>query len=340
MPDQLCVGQKSNSPIVTPSPSDEYIFLESLSEKDKPWDKHRRNADIIEGYYRQGGLEKYANRIRFCSQVLDFKLIPHKDGQSRKLKLSNAQFCRVRHCPVCQWRRSLRWKAKAYEALPRVIIDYPDYRWLFVTLTLKNCNLVDLRATLDNVNYAFRKLTQLKDFPGVGWIKSVEVTRGRDGQTAHPHLHCLIMVPPSYFQGGYLSKKDWIDLWQNSLCVDYRPVLDVRAVKPESSPVGLIAEILKYQCKESDLVASKDWFLEYVKQMHKTRGVSVGGVLRGYFKDLEKEPEDLIGSDGEGSEADKCLQFRWNPRIKKYFLISEYPCDTRTVYHSKYYDTG
>jgi hypothetical protein len=29
--------------------------------------------------------------------------------------LSASRFCRVRTCPVCQWRRSLMWKAKAYQ---------------------------------------------------------------------------------------------------------------------------------------------------------------------------------------------------------------------------------
>ncbi|WP_170869787.1 protein rep, partial [Shigella sonnei] len=27
-----------------------------------------------------------------------------------RLRLREAHFCRVRHCPVCQWRRSLMWQ--------------------------------------------------------------------------------------------------------------------------------------------------------------------------------------------------------------------------------------
>jgi plasmid rolling circle replication initiator protein Rep len=85
-------------------------------------------------------------------------------------------------------------------------------------------------------------------------------------------------------QEDYLSKADWIALWKQCLRVDYCPVLDVKAIHAESSPVGLIAEILKYQCKESDMIASAEWFLEYVKQVHGTRAVGVGGVLREYFQ--------------------------------------------------------
>jgi len=80
MPDQVCVGRKSDKPIVTPSLSDGYTFLESLSEKDKPWDKHRKHADIISNYYKQGGMDSHAERVSLCSQLLEFKIVPAKQG--------------------------------------------------------------------------------------------------------------------------------------------------------------------------------------------------------------------------------------------------------------------
>jgi len=323
VPDPLLVGQKSCSPIVSPLNSDGYTFLESLSEKDKPWDKHRRNADIIAGYYRQGGMDSLADRVSQCSQLLEFKEVPNGQTGGKKLKLASAHFCRVRHCPICQWRRSLQWKARAYENLPRVVTDYPDGRWIFLTLTMKNCPLEDLRETLTHLNQSFRRLSQLKAFPGIGWIKSVEITRGRDGKSAHPHLHCLILLKDSYYQEDYLSKVDWIALWKQCLRVDYCPVLDVKAIHAESSPVGLIAEILKYQCKESDMVASAEWFLEYVKQVHGTRAVGVGGVLREYFRGLEEEPDDLVGHDDEATDetGGPSIYFRWHRPFKKYVMV-------------------
>jgi plasmid rolling circle replication initiator protein Rep len=322
-------------------PSDEYTFLESLSEKDKPWDKHRKNTDIVSNYYKQGGMDSHAERVSLCSQLLEFKLLPHKEGVEQKLKLTSAKFCRVRHCPICQWRRSLRWKAKAYENLPKVVADYPNGRWIFLTLTMKNCQLTDLRETLAHLNQSFRRLTQLKAFPGIGWIKSVEITRGQDG-SAHPHLHCLILLKDSYYKEDYLSKPDWIALWKQCLRVDYSPILDVRTIQPETSPVGLIAEVLKYQCKESDLIADCDWFLEYVKQVHGTRAVGVGGVLRDYFRELEEEPEDLIGHDEESTEDTQgpSLYFRWNRKIKKYVMVTATVIAIVSYSSKEYYDTG
>ncbi|GFE72304.1 protein rep [Chroococcus sp. FPU101] len=339
MSDHNNFGHNYND-IVQPTQQIEQVALSDISPQDKPWDKHRKNAEIISSYYKKGGMDRYAKRVDLCSRNLDFRLVDDKHRGCQKLKLFKAQFCRVRHCPICQWRRSLMWKAKAYEALPKVVTDYPQYRWLFLTLTLKNCELTDLRDTLNDINRAFKRLTELKVFPATGWVKSIEVTRGRDGQSAHPHIHCLLLVKPDYFAQGYLHKKDWIVLWQQCLRLNYKPILDIQAIHADKSPVGLIAEILKYQCKESDLCADADWFIEYVRQMHKTRAVSVGGVLRGYFKALEEEPEDLIGKDDESEKADDddtVMTFRWNTRIKKYILVRITSCNTRNI---QYKDTA
>jgi len=299
--------------------------LSELSPRDKPWDKHRANADIIARYYQNGKRTRKAQQVNSCSRLLAFRLVPDTAEGLLFLKLWAARFCRDRHCTVCQWRRSLKWKAKAHKILPKVVAAFPKHRWLFLTLTLRNCNLSDLRQTLDAANKAFQRLTQLKAWPAEGWIKSVEVTRGKDGFSAHPHFHCLLLVKPSFFTHGYLSQAKWVEMWQKCLRVDYKPILDVQAVKPNSSPVALIPEILKYQTKESDLVADQEWFLEYTKQMHKTRAIATGGVLHKYLRELEQEPEDLIGKEETEDQVDEgSLYFGWKPQEKKYRLLDDY----------------
>ena len=299
------------------------LYLSDLSGKDKPWDKHRSNSDKIADYYR--GIEefqKYADRIDCCSLLLDFRLVAEK--QEYKLKLDMARFCRVRHCPVCQWRRSLMWKAKAYKMLPSVVDAYPNYRWLFLTLTVRNCKITELQSTLQWMNKSWRRMMQRKKFPAIGWIRSTEVTRGKDG-LAHPHFHCLLMVKPIYFSGkSYMKQSEWIGLWRSSLRVDYDPIVDIRAIKRDHSPNELIPEILKYSVKESDLVADREWFLELTRQMYKMRTVATGGVLKQYLKQLEEEPEDLIGRDEIKTEDEineGHLLFNWKSEDRKYKLI-------------------
>jgi plasmid rolling circle replication initiator protein Rep len=294
--------------------------LSDASPKDKPWDKHRAFADRVQTHYAGSDFNDYSQRINFCSQLLEFGfgLDSH---DVLKLKLKSARFCRVRHCPVCQWRRSLMWKAKAYKVLPKIVEEYPKHRWLFITLTQKNAPITELRGTLKAMNQGFQRLVQRKTWPAVGWLRSTEVTRGRDGH-AHPHFHCLLIVPSSYFSYGYISKADWVKTWRDCMRLDYSPVLDVQAVKSGDHPSSLVPELLKYCTKESDMVADREWFLELTRQLHKMRCIATGGVLKEYLKELEQEPEDLIGEGEDPSADDASVYFGWKRQEKRYRMVN------------------
>lgn len=225
------------------------------------------------------------------------------------------------------------WKARALQALPRVLEDHPSHRWLFVTLTAKNCPIQELRETVRGMNDAFKRLTKRKDWPGQGFIKSVEVTRNPVTGEAHPHFHVLILVPSTYFGAKYLTQQKWRELWQSALKVDYLPVVNIKAVKPKGrqksavNPIdaisGAIAETLKYSVKPEDLVADPAWLLELTTQLHNTRAVGVGGILRNYFN--ADEPEDLINTDEspdtEASDDDLTIWFGWREAIARYVQI-------------------
>lgn len=312
MPEKISGGIQN---AITPSLSD-------LSKRDKPWDKHRANADKVTNFYAGSEFQQLSDRIYYCSELLDFRLVPDAEQGEMKLKLDAARFCRVRHCPVCQWRRSLRWKARAYKVLPQIVTAYPTHRWLFVTLTLKNVPISKLRDTLTWMHESFKRMVKLKDFPAIGWLKSTEVTRGKDG-SAHPHFHCLLLVQSSYFGKNYMKQADWCELWRKSLRIDYQPVVDVQAVKKGSQPMSLVPELLKYCTKESDLVSDREWFLELTRQMHKLRCVATGGVLKQYLKELEQDPDDLIGKEetAEKEVDEGHLYFGWKRREKKYKLV-------------------
>lgn len=298
------------------------LYLSDVSSRDKPWDTHRVNAKLVQKLYNGSDLQQYADRIKDCSRLLGFAFEAQDSGQL-KLRLQLARFCRVRHCPVCQWRRSLMWRARFLQALPRVIEAYPTGRWVFLTLTVKNCPLDELRDTLRKMNKAWERLTKRKQFPGLGFVKSTEVTRSANGD-AHPHFHCLLLVSPSYFGKPYLTQADWTELWKQALRADYTPVVNVKAVKPkagsepDSGIITAVLETLKYGVKEQDLLSDAAWLQELTKQLHKTRAVSVGGVLRKHISD--EEPEDLIhGEDEEGDLNDEVdIWFGWREMVNRY----------------------
>jgi plasmid rolling circle replication initiator protein Rep len=311
-------------------------YLSDVSLKHKPWDKHRAEADEVKEIYagsRFGRHRCYAQRVEQCSQVLQFARDPPAGGRRQKLTLKGAWFCRVRQCPVCQWRRSLMWQAKVYRALPQLVRDYPDICFLFLTLTIKNCEIENLRATLKLLAHGWQRMSQLTIWPALGWVRAVEITRGRDG-SAHPHYHALLMVPPTYFQADYLKQSEWAWLWQECLRVNYRPIVDVRRVKADYNPNwkgnasasykiwGAIVEILKYTVKVSDMVRDHDWFLGVVDQVHKMRSVAVGGILKKYIKDREKERmTDEPGEDPPADEAERIF-FGWKQEVRRYRKVN------------------
>jgi hypothetical protein len=49
--------------------------LSDLSERDKPWDKHRSNTDKVSAHYRRSEFNNLSDRTFFCSDSLDFKYV-------------------------------------------------------------------------------------------------------------------------------------------------------------------------------------------------------------------------------------------------------------------------
>lgn len=252
------------------------------------------------------------------------------------------------------------WRARFLTAIPKVLQAYPKHRWLFLTLTVRNCPMEELKPTLQQMNKAWHRLVQRKQFPAIGFVRSTEVTRaydcyddsiflGRHGSTwvkawesknkgkrvrmvptdeAHPHFHVLMLVSSSYFGGHYIKQAEWRDLWQSVLQVNYLPVVNVKAVKPkvtlENDPTQGIAiavlETLKYGVKEDDLISDREWLIELTKQLHKTRAVAVGGILKHFLS--EEDPEDLINTqedcEPEPQLEEDSIWFGWREMVKKY----------------------
>ncbi|MCY6598279.1 protein rep, partial [Escherichia coli] len=229
----------------------ELQYLTDYSPADKPWDEHRSISDDVGGIYlRAAGFERYGERVEGCSGILRFGWSTNEETGETRLRLRDARFCRVRHCPICQWRRSLMWQARFYQSLPKIVAEYPDARWLFLTLTVRNCPITELGDTLTVMNAAFQRLKDRKEFRGVlGWVRTTEVTRGKDGN-AHPHFHILLMVSPSMLSGdGYVKHARWVELWRDCLRVEYDPNVDIRVVKSrkpkdgESLPCSVVDQL-------------------------------------------------------------------------------------------------
>lgn len=283
------------------------------------------------------GYDRPAERVRDCAEWLVFALVTDPTTAEITWRLRSAPYCRYRHCPVCQWRRSLRNKAIILSALPRVLDAYPTARFAMLTLTVRNCEIADLRGTLADMGRGWQRLIQRRDWPAIGWVRAVEVTRAKDG-TAHPHYHALLMLPASYYSGqAYVPTREWVRRWRDAMRLDYDPVCDIRqakgrpqAVTPDRTPVearvaalqASIAEVVKYATKAADLVADADWLGAYIAQVRGTKALTSGGVLKGIFKpDTANEDLVHVGDDQAGDmqqDEDATLRYHWRTKHKRY----------------------
>lgn len=308
--------------------------LADYSPTDKPWNRHRANTDDIAAMYDGvPEFEKLQTNIYGCSGWLGFSWQCDIDTGEAKLKLKRANFCRSRHCPVCQWRRSLMWQARFYQALPKITEQHAKARWLFLTLTVRNCEISELKQTCKDMSRAWNKFIKRADLkPVQGWIRTTEVTRGSD-RSAHPHYHCLLMVPQSWFTGKYYVKQArLIELWKESLQANYSPNVDVRVVRPKKGAdkvltqaellQGAVSETLKYSTKAEDLKADKQWFLEYNRQVKGLRFMATGGVLKDILKQDQESNQDLItAGDDDGITEDtdtEIIKFNWQSERREY----------------------
>lgn len=302
--------------------------LSSYSARDKPWDTHRSNAQDVQRIYGAAvEFERYAERIAECSGVLRFGQAVDQESGEIHLKLRETYFCRVRHCPVCQWRRSLMWQARFYQSLPEVEQHHPNARWLFLTLTVKNCPVNNLRATLQAMNKAWQRFIKRKEFrPVQGFIRTTEVTRSKNGE-AHPHFHVLLMVPPSMLSGkNYVKQSRWAETWAECMRLDYMPMVNIQTVKnrnkddPRTGLQRAVAETLKYSVKPADMIDHPSWFLEMTRQVHKQRFVATGGALKDVLRVDEETQEQLTLTDGDAEQADdgQRIAFNWRARERQY----------------------
>lgn len=273
-----------------------------------------------------------ARRLESCAQYVEFARAD--DGQ---LSLHTSSFCRVRLCPMCQWRRSLKLGAQVRQVVEQANAGHiaqtgAPWRWLMVTFTVRNVEGADLGAAIDRIHKGLNNMAKSKAWRSAvkGWLRATEVTHNTNEKSAaydtyHPHMHLLLCVPAGYFSGkGYITQKGWAQLWQHYVGTDYTPVVDVRAIKPENGgrlsdlPAGeqaaamgkACAEVSKYAAKPADYIVPSDLALSMSAVqildtvLNKRRMTSWGGLLKDIAKQLmldDPESGDLVHIDQTAS---------------------------------------
>jgi len=306
------------------------------SGKQRPWREKKLDnvgyADILEILKI-----KKAYNVKQCGNVLEFK--PSEDGY---LKLYKTWFCKSKLCPVCNWRRAMKNSSQAQKVIEEVVKEKPKARWLFLTLSTKNA--IDgktLENSLKEMTKAFHKLFKYKKVSKnlIGFMRSTEVTVNKKDGSYNQHMHVLLCVENSYFKNkeNYISQEEWVGLWQKALRVDYKPVANIKAIKPnkkgDKDIQAAIKETSKYSVKSSDyLTGNQEKDAEIVQDLeqglHRKRMLSYGGLLKQKHKILnldDAENGDLIKTSDdetitEEEEKAHSITAIWNFEKQNYFL--------------------
>ena len=294
----------------------------SSTGKERPWKLHKQeNLQLVKIY--KTAREKNINLItdsrlfdlEHCADTLLFA-----ENAEGKKKLKSANFCRLRLCPMCQWRRSLKMFGQVQTITDKILERDKSTRFLFATFTVKNVDAENLETCINILNNKFLYLvSRNKTFAPakklkqnlLGYLKAVEVTYNTKDKTYHPHLHVIFAVRNTFFSSSkyYMSKKEWISLWQQALGVDYKPQTDIRAIK--SGTAKAVAEVAKYPVKTAPILSlPDDEAVEVLKtltlSLHKKRFVAYGGIFKTIKQELKltdvETDKDLVNVDTEQQE--------------------------------------
>lgn len=257
---------------------------------------------------------KKSFNVNSCSKFLKFG-----HTESGIVKLHNANFCRDRLCPMCACRRSKKIYGQVYSC-----VDYMknDYRFIVLTLTVRNVDASSLSDTVTHLNRSFSNLVRnYYRFKRIckGYLKCLEITYNCIRDDFHPHLHILIAVDKDYFKSDYyLHQSDFLSMWQMAAKDSSISQVDVRKIyyNPNRSDLNdissAVAEVAKYSVKPSDYIFPYNNFLTdkvvytFSTVLHKRRLLSFGGVFNSVRKLLFSN-DDLFHTDNK--EKDDFVSF-------------------------------
>ena len=231
---------------------------------------------------------------------------------------------------------------QAQKVIEAVVKEKPKARWLFLTLSTKNAIDGDtLEQSLKHLTESFRRLFKYKKVSKnlIGFMRSTEVTVNKNDGSYNQHMHVLLCVENSYFKNkeNYITQVEWVKLWQKALQVDYKPVANIKAIKPnkkgDKDIQAAIKETSKYSVKSSDyLTGNHEKDAEIVSDLeqglHRKRMLSYGGLLKQKHKLLnldDAENGDLIKTSDdetvtEEEEKAHSITAIWNFEKQNYFL--------------------
>ena len=309
------------------------------------------NRSVAVALHRSIGTSGVGRDIANCAQRLLLEF-PQEGEALGPAALVGARLCNRRLCPFCEWRRTRVWRARILQGLESYLQQHPKHRAVFLTLTVRNCQLSELRQTIQELHRSWKRMADQRWFPSPVWLRRTEVTvsgwewvestqlhepnpshakmqKSWGAISVHPHLHVLMMVRPSYFGKDYIKHLRWQQEWQMAARLDYAPVVDVRVAKDRRkasedgpvSPVSAVLEAAKYASKATDLMALGADLPEFHWQVKGQRFYGLSQELSRYIKAAEPDATELLdasrANDQGGPPVLSCVA-EWIEAVQEY----------------------
>ena len=250
----------------------------------------------------------YGEKLYSCGSFLGFSW----DADASRVVLSRSNFCRVRFCPMCQWRRSRRLGVELADLWASLQSDGFDF--LHVVLTVRNTGAKELPSCIDQMQAAYRNM--LKDPALVAWkgaMRFLEVTYSEKSDTYHPHFHSLVVVRRSYYHSRHYVKRDLLaHLWQQYTRSDYLP--QVYISKADTQAINEVAKycVKPFEFECADWHTEKDVYETLFSALHGRRLYQTFGQIRLH---AQADTED---ASSEGDVLPRLADLSYNYRAHRY----------------------
>ena len=163
---------------------------------------NRRKAENIKlsSIYKKIGQRDRAHRVAFCCSYR-YMLV---DSEQRAHNVHTVR-CRDRFCIECQRIKSYVYQERLKRtAIEKIKSDFKTDEFLFLTFTLKNPRVTQMRKVMRTMSKSFGMVIRRKPFADIfrGGIRTFEVTRNyaeRLKNHCHPHIHAIAQTKADAF---------------------------------------------------------------------------------------------------------------------------------------------
>lgn len=254
--------------------------------------KKAYNENVI-SYLQSIGEPERAENIKHCGNNVGITTI------NNIAKIVKADFCRERLCNICAWRRQSKFIAQTFPIIS--ILENKGYRFLFVTLTVKNMLYEDLEGALNEIIKGYELLRKRRKIKRAwsGIVRSVELSYNSTERTFHPHIHLLVAVKEHYFKDPvlYITQEELTQIWKDCINIDYTPIVNIKMV--DDNCVGAV-ETLKYALKPNQ---AKECFDAFFYILRGRRLISFSGIFSQIRKELKyTDFENILTDDVETNQ--------------------------------------